>query len=374
MAPPKDQVYTYPGSSLQDALNFGYMLLDMMEKEEQDKAATSNKAPGQASGSADMSTASATPSLTANDVMAPATKSPDQVNGGVVADSNPAMQATDPAMPVPSPSSQSQITSHQMPEMEYRELVARTILAHGKPMLPSEMYTAIEARYPYFKTAKESWKNHIRQVLITEECFYQKEKAQHGNEHFWWIHDRYIECFRKGNFKKPEVKAKIQQAQSKNANRYHPYKASTSRQPHNLPSPNAILPTPNAPVIPTVSSQYRQQVQQSLPSLPRKSTSTAPQQQHQGRYYSPMPTASTPGNGQSPAPFVQQNGSHMDNGYLLHSSYPVQQFTNHGLPMSYPGYQCNLQSANQSPSLSAYQFAPQPMKDHRQYWRMNGEL
>ncbi|CAN7986837.1 unnamed protein product [Ixodes pacificus] len=74
--------------------------------------------------------------------------------------------------------------------------------APGGRMTLSDIYKAIMARFPYFKTDQRGWKNSIRHNLSLNECFVKvpREDASDGKGNFWCLHPAYQDMFKDGNY------------------------------------------------------------------------------------------------------------------------------------------------------------------------------
>lgn len=89
----------------------------------------------------------------------------------------------------------------QKPDLSYVELVGRAILSASEDtVLLADIYEWILSNYPYFRTAKASWKSSVRHHLSVSECFSKGTRARNGRGFNWTIHPAFLEDFRMGDF------------------------------------------------------------------------------------------------------------------------------------------------------------------------------
>ncbi len=63
--------------------------------------------------------------------------------------------------------------------------------------------------HPYFKTANNTWRNAIRHNLSVNECFIRCGRASSGRGYNWYIHPGCVEMFRRGDFRRRELRRKV---------------------------------------------------------------------------------------------------------------------------------------------------------------------
>ena len=146
---------------------------------------------------------------------------------------------------------------HRKPDISYIEMIARAILDSPlKKLCLQDIYETIERNYPYFRTAQPGWRNSVRHNLSLHECFSKGERCENGKGHYWCIHPANMDDFRRGDFRRRLVKARVRRMQSLSAY-YHPYTpdlyaplqyylpayTSFSSLPYAVPFPYTYYPT-----------------------------------------------------------------------------------------------------------------------------------
>ena len=76
--------------------------------------------------------------------------------------------------------------------------------------------------HPYFRTAGITWRNAIRHNLSVNECFIRCGRAASGRGFNWYIHPGCVEMFRRGDFRRRELRRKVNEILqfSKTSNSY----------------------------------------------------------------------------------------------------------------------------------------------------------
>lgn len=113
------------------------------------------------------------------------------------------LELPEPQLPCPSASSDRTADANTKPPYSYVALIDMTLKeAPGGRMTLSDIYKAIMARFPYFKTDQRGWKNSIRHNLSLNECFVKvpREDASDGKGNFWCLHPAYQDMFKDGNY------------------------------------------------------------------------------------------------------------------------------------------------------------------------------
>ena len=79
--------------------------------------------------------------------------------------------------------------SHEKPRMSYAQLIAEALLSRQDRMLTlSEIYQAINRKWPYYKMEVKSWQNAIRHNLTLNPAFTKIPRpSQEGRGNFWRI-------------------------------------------------------------------------------------------------------------------------------------------------------------------------------------------
>ncbi len=63
--------------------------------------------------------------------------------------------------------------------------------------------------HPYYRTASNTWRNAIRHNLSINECFIRCGRASSGRGFNWFIHPGCVEMFRRGDFRRRELRRKV---------------------------------------------------------------------------------------------------------------------------------------------------------------------
>ena len=97
-------------------------------------------------------------------------------------------------------------SNSEKPDMSYVELVAHAILSvPDNKVLLADIYDWILNSYPYFKTAKKSWKSSVRHHLSVSECFVKGRRAPNGRGFYWSIHPACLDKFKAGDFSRRDT-------------------------------------------------------------------------------------------------------------------------------------------------------------------------
>ncbi len=108
----------------------------------------------------------------------------------------------------------------QKPGASYIEMIGRAILdSPTKKLCLQDIYESIERAHPYFRSAHPGWRNSVRHNLSLHECFYKGERCENGKGHYWYVHPMNLDDFRRGDFRRRLVKARVRRMQSY----CHPY-------------------------------------------------------------------------------------------------------------------------------------------------------
>ena len=69
-------------------------------------------------------------------------------------------------------------TSHKKPYLSIAQLIAEALNnAPGKTLVLSDIYKAINAKYPYYKLDSKGWQNSLRHTLTLNKYFIKGNKA-----------------------------------------------------------------------------------------------------------------------------------------------------------------------------------------------------
>lgn len=111
----------------------------------------------------------------------------------------------------------------QKPDISYIELIAKAILAAPlKRLCLQEIYDYIERSHLYFREADPGWRNSVRHNLSLHECFCKGDRCENGKGHYWYVNPANLEDFRRGDFRRRLVTARVRRAQELYV-RCHPY-------------------------------------------------------------------------------------------------------------------------------------------------------
>ncbi len=96
------------------------------------------------------------------------------------------------------------------PKDTYVQMIAKAFIANGlKRMCLKELYAKVEDLYPFYKTSKLTWKNAIRHNLSINDCFVKVGRADSGRGYYWMIHSSCVDVFKKGTYKRREVRRRV---------------------------------------------------------------------------------------------------------------------------------------------------------------------
>lgn len=117
----------------------------------------------------------------------------------------------------------------QKPDISYIELIAKAILAAPlKRLCLQEIYDYIERSHLYFREADPGWRNSVRHNLSLHECFCKGDRCENGKGHYWFVNPANLEDFRRGDFRRRLVKARVRRAMQDLYVRCHPYFTASS--------------------------------------------------------------------------------------------------------------------------------------------------
>uniref|UniRef100_A0A7E4VUJ7 Fork-head domain-containing protein n=1 Tax=Panagrellus redivivus TaxID=6233 RepID=A0A7E4VUJ7_PANRE len=96
------------------------------------------------------------------------------------------------------------------PPYSYIGLIAQAILENPEQrLLLSEIYEAIQRRYPFFLAKGSGWRNSVRHNLSLNDCFVKAGRAPNGKSSYWTIHPANIEDFARGDFRRKQAQWKV---------------------------------------------------------------------------------------------------------------------------------------------------------------------
>ncbi|EDO46466.1 predicted protein [Nematostella vectensis] len=99
--------------------------------------------------------------------------------------------------------------SQRKPSTSYVALISTAILESAEKRLTlSEIYDAIELKFPWFTATRMGWKNTVRHNLSLHECFVKGELSSNGKSCYWRVHERFEGRFRRGEYKRPVKESK----------------------------------------------------------------------------------------------------------------------------------------------------------------------
>ena len=97
------------------------------------------------------------------------------------------------------------------PKVPYFKLCAAAIIDTGPELTTNEIYLWILEHFPYFRTARPSWKGNIRYSLHSEDCLERADRNKEDNQGFYWrINKKYLPYFLKGDYRRKELAIKFQ--------------------------------------------------------------------------------------------------------------------------------------------------------------------
>ena len=117
----------------------------------------------------------------------------------------------------------------------YIAMISKAIMASNEGrLLLGDIYKHIRDNYPYYLTAKNSWKNSVRHNLSTNECFIKCGRARNGKGYYWGIHAACLQAFQTGDFDRRQARRQVQYAVSLR-NHFTP-STTVTPTPQNLPT------------------------------------------------------------------------------------------------------------------------------------------
>ena len=98
------------------------------------------------------------------------------------------------------------------PADSYTTMIGHALMSvPEREMVLADIYAYIMERYPYYKTAKSTWKSTIRHNLSTMDCFVRGRKARSGRGYYWGVHPDFTKNFEKGFFSRRQAQQAAQQ-------------------------------------------------------------------------------------------------------------------------------------------------------------------
>lgn len=98
------------------------------------------------------------------------------------------------------------------PTASYVELIARALLtATNYRMILADIYGFILSNYPYYETARSTWRNAVRHNLCVNDCFIKAGRSNSGRGFYWAIHPACVDMFKKGDFRRHQARKLAQQ-------------------------------------------------------------------------------------------------------------------------------------------------------------------
>ncbi len=141
----------------------------------------------------------------ASGYLSPSSQSP--VSGYTGKLTNPRRQKRKSASSVQKPVTWN-TTESMKPKETFVALIGKALLSSPENKLPlNDIYVWIQENYPYFLTAKPSWKVSVRHNLSVNECFVKGDRIASGRGFYWGIHELCLESFRQGNFERRRVRS-----------------------------------------------------------------------------------------------------------------------------------------------------------------------
>ena len=120
-------------------------------------------------------------------------------------------RAPSPPRPPSPPRLQAGAVGGSKPQCSYMTMIAMAILsAPQRRILLADIYAYINARYPYFRSAKSAWRNSVRHNLSVNECFVKDGRAPSGRGFYWAIHAACVDDFVGGQFNRRRARQRAQ--------------------------------------------------------------------------------------------------------------------------------------------------------------------
>lgn len=110
-----------------------------------------------------------------------------------------------------------QKASNDKPCVSFVEMIAKALIASPeKKLLLADIYQYVLDNYPYYRSARKTWRNAIRHNLSVNECFVKAGRSNYGRGHYWAVHPACIDMFTKGDFRRHQAR-KVAQHMSRDA-------------------------------------------------------------------------------------------------------------------------------------------------------------
>ena len=93
----------------------------------------------------------------------------------------------------------------------YVQVIATTILQSPQQrLLLRELYENIAKNWDKFSLNKKTWKSSVRHALSTNTFFIHNGRGPNGHANYWSVHEACISMFKRGDFRRPEAKRRVQ--------------------------------------------------------------------------------------------------------------------------------------------------------------------
>ena len=93
----------------------------------------------------------------------------------------------------------------------YVQVIATTILQSPQQrLLLRELYESIAKNWDKFSLNKKTWKSSVRHALSTNTFFIHNGRGPNGHANYWSVHEACVSMFKKGDFRSPEAKRRVQ--------------------------------------------------------------------------------------------------------------------------------------------------------------------
>ena len=93
----------------------------------------------------------------------------------------------------------------------YVQVIALTILQSPQQQLQvREIYESITQNWERYSLNKRTWKTSVRHALSHNTFFIHNGRGTGGRAHYWSIHPSCVSMFKRGHFRRPEAKRRVQ--------------------------------------------------------------------------------------------------------------------------------------------------------------------
>ena len=93
----------------------------------------------------------------------------------------------------------------------YVQVIALTILqSPQQQLLVREIYESITQNWDRYSLNKRTWKTSVRHALSHNTFFIHNGRGPNGRAHYWSIHPSCVSMFKRGDFRRPEAKRRVQ--------------------------------------------------------------------------------------------------------------------------------------------------------------------